>query len=177
MTAPAWITRRAGRYRLDPTIISTDLSDFTAALDRARQATDPRARLSALRKAAALYRGELADGEGYDWAEPYAESARRALDAWTTIAGILEPEAPAQALDALEIALGHDPCNEYLYQQIMRLQAQAGHPEAVRRTLSLLQSRLNDLGVSPGAQTRQIAVGLLDIAPGHCRHDVGSADQ
>jgi DNA-binding SARP family transcriptional activator len=178
MTALAWITRRAGRYRLDPAIISTDLSDFTAALDRARQATDPRARLGALRNAAALYRGELADGEGYDWAEPYAESARRrALDAWTAIAGILEPEAPAHALDALETALGHDPYNEYLYQQIMRLQAQAGHPEAVRRTLSLLESRLNDLGVTPGAKTRQIAAGLLDIAPGHCRPSVRSADQ
>jgi DNA-binding SARP family transcriptional activator len=168
MTTPAWITHTAGRYRLDPTIISTDLSDFTAALDRARQATDPRARISALRNATALYGGELADGEGYDWAEPYAESARRrALDAWTTIASILEPEAPAQALDALETALGHDPYNEYLYQQIMRLQAQAGHLEAVRRTLSLLESRLNDLGVTPSPQTRQIAAGLLDIAPEH----------
>ncbi len=72
----------------------------------------------------------LADGAGYDWAEPYAETARRrALDAWTTIAELLEPADPDQALAALETALGHDPFNEYLYQRIMRLQAAAGRPE------------------------------------------------
>jgi DNA-binding SARP family transcriptional activator len=149
-------------------MISADIWAFSAALDQARQAPDPAARLTALRKAVALYQGDLAEGEGYDWAEPYAETARRrALDAWTAIAGILQPDNPAQALDALETALGHDPYNEQLYQQIMRLQARAGHPEAVRRTLSLLESRLTELGVTPGAQTRQFAADLLGPAPQH----------
>ena len=64
------------------------------------------ARLAACRKAAGLYHGELAEGEGYDWTEPYAETARRrALDAWTIIAEILQPTDPDQALSALETAL------------------------------------------------------------------------
>jgi DNA-binding SARP family transcriptional activator len=161
-TTPMWILHASGRYRLDPALISTDLWQFTEALDQARRAASDRDRLAACREAAGLYHGELAQGEGYDWAEPYAETARRrALDAWTTIADLLTPGDPGQALAALESALGHDPYNEYLYQKIMRLQAAAGHPEAVRRTLSLLEARLTELGITPGTQTRHIAASLL----------------
>ena len=176
LTAPIWIINDAGRYRLDPTLISTDLQAFTDALEHARHAA-PEARLAACRTAVALYRGLLADGTGYDWAEPYAETARRrALDAWTAIAEILQPHHPDQALTALETALGHDPYNEYLYVRIMRLQAAVGRPEAVRRTLALLESRLTDLGLTPSPQTRQAAASLLH-APGPPARGVGSADQ
>ena len=87
---------------------------------------------------------------------------------------ILQPRDPDQALAALESALGHDPYNEFLYQRIMRLQAAAGRPEAVRRTLSLLEARLTDLGITPGAQTRQIAASLLGTGPApHRRAEPG----
>jgi DNA-binding SARP family transcriptional activator len=163
---PMFVTLTAGRYRLDPALITTDAADFQAALERARLAADPADRLAACRDAAALYRGPLADGAGYEWAEPYAETARRrALDAWTVIAGILEPGQPEQALDALETALGHDPYNEYLYCKIMRLQAAAGRPDAARRTLRLLETRLAELGVTPGPRTRQEAAALLGAGP------------
>ena len=164
---PRWILNVSGRYRLDPALIGTDLEAFGEALEAARNASGD-ARLAACRRAVALYRGELAEGTGYEWAEPYAETARRrALDAWTTIAEILQPADPGQALSALETALGHDPYNEYLYVRIMRLQAAAGHPEAVRRTLGLLESKLTDLGLVPSSQTRQAAAALLAApAPG-----------
>ena len=176
LPAPLWILNASGRYRLDPALIGTDLEAFGEALEEARNASGD-ARLAACRRAVALYRGELAEGTGYEWAEPYAEAARRrALDAWTTIAEILQPRDPDQALSALETALAHDPYNEYLYVRIMRLQAAAGRPEAVRRTLALLESRLTELGITPGAQTRQAAAALLAAAaPGPVR--VGSADQ
>ena len=168
LAEPMWILHASGRYRLDPALIGADLWQFSSALDEARHAAGDDARLAACRKATGLYHGELAQGAGYDWAGPYAETARRrALDAWTTIAGILQPRDPGQALAALESALSHDPYNEFLYQQIMRLQAAAGRPEAVRRTLSLLEARLTDLGITPGAQTRQVAASLLGAsAPG-----------
>ena len=127
LTTPMWITLTACRYRLDPALTGADLWQFQAALEAARTAGDDQARLAALRQAVACYRGPLADGAGYDWAEPYAETARRrALDAWARIAEILQPSDPEQALSALEAALTHDPYNEYTYQQIMRLQAAAG---------------------------------------------------
>jgi DNA-binding SARP family transcriptional activator len=161
-TAPMWITHAAGSYRLDPALIATDLEEFDDALSQARRAGDKGTRLAACRAAVALYRGELAEGAGYEWTEPHAETARRrALDAWTAIADILQPAEPDQALAALEAALAHDPFNEFLYQRIMRLQAAAGRPEAVRRTLALLESRLTQIGVSPGTQTRQVAAQLL----------------
>ena len=149
LPAPMWILTASGRYRLDPALIGTDLEAFSQALEAARNASGD-ARLAACRRAVALYRGELAEGTGYEWAEPYAEAARRrALDAWTAIAEILQPRDPDQALSALETALAHDPYNEYLYLRIMRLQAAAGRPEAVRRTLALLESRLAELRSRP----------------------------
>jgi DNA-binding SARP family transcriptional activator len=161
LPTPRWILNASGRYRLDPALIGTDLEAFGEALEAARSASGA-ARLAACRRAVGLYRGELAEGTGYEWAEPYAETARRrALDAWTTIAEILQPADPGQALSALETALGHDPYNEYLYVRIMRLQAAAGRPEAVRRTLALLESKLTDLGITPSSQTRQAAAALL----------------
>ena len=162
---PRWILNASGRYRLDPALIGTDLEAFGGALEEARNASGD-ARLAACRRAVALYRGELAASAGYEWAEPYAETARRrALDAWTTIAEILQPSDPDQALSALETALSHDPYNEYLYVRIMRLQAAAGRSEAVRRTLGLLESKLTDLGLTPSSQTRQAAAALLAAAP------------
>jgi DNA-binding SARP family transcriptional activator len=163
-TASLWVLNASGRYRLDPALIGTDLEAFIAALEQSRTASGD-ARLAACRTAVALYRGELAEGTGYEWAEPYAETARRrALDAWTTIAEILQPADPGQALSALETALSHDPYNEYLYVKVMRLQAAAGHPEAVRRTLALLESKLTGLGLTPSSQTRQAAAALLATA-------------
>ncbi len=174
LTTPMWITLTAGRYRLDPALTGTDLWRFQAALEAARTAGDDQARLAALRQAVACYRGPLADGAGYDWAEPYAETARRrALDAWARIAEILQPADPEQALAALEAALTHDPYNEYTYQQIMRLQAAQGRPDAVRRTLDLLQARLADLRAEPAVSTRQLAASLLGTGQPH-RDDVGS---
>ena len=165
LTTPMWITLTAGRYRLDPALAGADLWQFQAALEVARTAVGDQARLAALRQAVACYRGPLTGGAGYDWAEPYAETARRrALDAWARIAEILQPADPDQALAALEAAMAHDPYNEYTYQQIMRLQATAGRSDAVRRTLALLEARLGELDLTPDASTRQLAAALLGTA-------------
>jgi DNA-binding SARP family transcriptional activator len=48
-----------------------------------------------------------------------------------------------------------------VYQKIMQLQAAAGRPDAVRRTLGRLEARLGDLGITPGPQTRTLAASLL----------------
>ncbi len=165
LAAPMFVILADERYRLDGALAGVDLWRFQEALDDARLADDDTARLAACQHAAALYRGPFTDGAGYDWAEPYAEAARRrVLDAWTRIAELLEPRDPEQALAAVETALGHDPYNEYLYQRIMRLQAAAGRPDAVRRTLMLLENRLGELGITPGAETRQAAAALLGAA-------------
>jgi two-component SAPR family response regulator len=90
-----WILNAAGRYRLDPSLFSADLWQFADALDQARHAVTDDGRLAAGQQAAALYHGELAEGAGYEWAEPYAETARRrSLDAWTPSRGSCSPGIP-----------------------------------------------------------------------------------
>jgi hypothetical protein len=105
LPAPLFITLAGDRYRLDPALIDVDLWQFDNALDRARQAGSDQDQLAALQQAAALYRGPLADGSGFEWAERYAEPVRRrAVDALARTAA-LRPHDPEQALTALETAL------------------------------------------------------------------------
>ena len=63
LPAPMWILNASGRYRLDPALTGTDLQAFSDALEAARNASGD-ARLAACRQAVALYRGELAEGDG-----------------------------------------------------------------------------------------------------------------
>jgi DNA-binding SARP family transcriptional activator len=157
LPAPLFIILAGERYRLDTALIEVDLWQFAAALDRA-QAAAGQDQLAALQQAAALYQGPLADGAGYEWAERYAEpTRRRAVDALARIAGILQPHDPEQALTVLETAVAHDPYNEAVYQEIMRIQGRLGRPDAARRTLALLETRLAGLGLSLTATTRQAA--------------------
>jgi DNA-binding SARP family transcriptional activator len=161
-TEPMYIILASERYRLDPSLTSTDLWQFNARLDQARAAASDDGQLAALRDAVALYHGPLAEDAGYDWAERYAEPLRRrVLDALARIAEILQDRDPGEALTTLETALAHDPYNEAVYQKIMGIQARLGRLDAARRTLSLLETRLTELGVTPGAQTRQAAATLL----------------
>jgi DNA-binding SARP family transcriptional activator len=162
LPAPLFIILAGDRYRFDSALIEVDLWQFDAALGRA-QAASGQDQLTALRQATGLYQGPLADGAGYEWAERYAEPARRrAVDALARIAGILQPGDPEHALTVLEAALEHDPYNEAVYQEIMHIQARLGRPGAARRTLALLEARLAGLGLSPAPATRQAA----EIPPG-----------
>jgi DNA-binding SARP family transcriptional activator len=149
---PMFITLAGERYRLDPALIDVDVWHFNAALDQARITADPATQLEILRRAVTLYRESLAEGAGYEWAERYAEPARRrAVDALARIAELQQPAEPEQALNTLEAALAHDPYNEALYQKIMHIQAALGRPDAARRTLALLEARLSALGLTPGS--------------------------
>jgi DNA-binding SARP family transcriptional activator len=158
-----WILFSSDRYRLDQDLISADLWEFRAALDAAREAAGDTARLAACRLAAGLYRGPLCEGAGYEWAEPFAEAARRSvLDARTRIAEILQDSDPEQALAALEAAAADDPHNEDTYLRIMGLQAAAGRADAARRTYQLLLSRLAEIDLTgPRPAIRRAAAEML----------------
>lgn len=156
--APLFVILAGDRYQLDPALIEVDLWQFDAALDRARQDRSEEDQLAALREATALYQGPLVDGADYEWAERFAEPARRrAVDAIARIAALLTPGDPEQALTVLETALAHDPYNEALYQEVMCIQARLGRPDAARRTLALLETRLASLGLSPDPASWQAA--------------------
>jgi DNA-binding SARP family transcriptional activator len=150
LPAPMFITLTAGRYQLDPALIGADVWEFHAALAEASAATELVRQVAALRRAAGLYRGPLAEDAGYGWAEPYAEPLRRqAMDTLSWIAALLTDRDPEQALAAWEAALVHDGYNEAVYWQIMQLQARLGRPDAAARTLRLLEMRLPSSARSP----------------------------
>jgi DNA-binding SARP family transcriptional activator len=168
LSQPMFIILASERYRLDPALIDVDLWRFEAALDQARTTAGESTQLAVLQQAAALYHGPLVDGAAYDWAERYAEPARRrAVDALARIAEILQPTDPEQSLTTLEAALAHDPYNEAVYQKIMHIQAALGRPDAARRTLRLLETRLAALGLAPDPATRQAAAGATGNQAGH----------
>jgi DNA-binding SARP family transcriptional activator len=168
LSQPMFIILASERYRLDPALIHVDLWRFEAALDQARTTAGESTQLAVLQQAAALYHGPLVDGAAYDWAERYAEPARRrAVDALARIAEILQPTDPERSLTTLEAALAHDPYNEAVYHKIMHIQDRLGRPDAARRTLRLLETRLAELGLSPDPATRQAATGATGNQPGH----------
>jgi DNA-binding SARP family transcriptional activator/nucleoid-associated protein YgaU len=159
----SYLTHPAGRYALNADTVEVDLWQMQAALADATTAAEPAARVAALRRAVELYRGPLADGCDYEWAEPYREAIRRqALDAHLALADALtQTGQPADALTVLTAAIGHAPYEEAVYQQAMRVHAALGQPEGVRAVRRELTRRLEDIDAEPSRQTLALAERLV----------------
>jgi DNA-binding SARP family transcriptional activator len=156
-----YLTHPHQRYTLNPDTIDIDLWRMRAAIRRSHQATDPRQRIDALQQAVDAYRGPLADGADYEWAEPYREAIRRqALDAHLALADAFTGDPAAQAR-VLEAAIGHSPYSEHLYQQAMRARAALGHLDAVRTLLRALGRALAEIDAEPGDDTITLADRLV----------------
>ena len=156
-----------GLYQLDPDTIDVDLWRMLAAIARANTATDDTACLAALHQAANRYHGDFADGHDHTWALDYATTFRhQILAVYARIAEILEPDRPDEAIAALEAAIQRDPVNEELYQRIIRIHGRLHRPDAVRRTMRLLENRLAELGeLEPSEATERIARRQLNPQP------------
>lgn len=151
-----------GRYRLDPARVRVDYWRFAAAVAARRAATTDAERVAAYREIVEGYGGSVADGMSkIDWLEPIREATRReAIDAVSALARALIAEDPQQTLDLLEIARAFDPHNELLYRDIMRLQGELGQLDAIPRTLTLLTTRLAEVGDEPTSKSRWLAANL-----------------
>ncbi|WP_268817504.1 BTAD domain-containing putative transcriptional regulator [Thermomonospora echinospora] len=159
---PMFVIHAGTRYRLDPHLIDVDLWHLEATLTQARQAPAGPARLKALQPIPALYTADFATDLAHDWAEAHREHLRRtAIDALIYLANLTQADHPDQALTIMEQALKHDPYSEPLYQSVMRLQADLGRPDAVRRTYQLSVTRLATLDTEPAPETYQLLVDLL----------------
>jgi DNA-binding SARP family transcriptional activator len=168
------IPRVVDRYQANPDLIGCNLWRFHHALTAAANASDPAAKTTALQQALAAYQGDLVEGADYDWALTEREDLRRqAITAGSRLAGLHQQAGDHQrALDVLEQAVRWDPYNEELYQQLMRVHAQLGHVEGIRRTYRRLELRMADLDDDPSEPTCQLRDQLLRMA--HSRdHAVG----
>ncbi len=152
-----------GLYRLDPETVEVDLWHMLTAIQAANTATDDETCLAALRQAAEDYHGDFAHGQEGAWALDYATTYRhQILAVYARIAEILEADHPEQAIAVLETAIRRDPVNEELYQRVMRIHGRLGRPDAVRRTMQVLEDRLADLGeAEPSEATRRVAARQL----------------
>jgi DNA-binding SARP family transcriptional activator len=151
-----------GVYRLDPALVEVDYWPFAAAVSPSRRAAGTEfERVGACRAVVDAYGGQLAEGLMADWVEPIREAARRdALDAVAALARTMVDTDPEQTLDLLEIARGVDPHNELIYRDIMRLQERLGRLYAIPRTLTLLETRLAEIGERPTRQVVDLATRL-----------------
>ena len=62
-------------------------------------------------------------------------------------------------------AIGHDPYNDALYQQAMRLHARLGDSDAIRRLRKTLTRRLGEIDAEPAPDTMALSDQLLtDLA-------------
>jgi DNA-binding SARP family transcriptional activator len=149
-------------YALNRDGIDIDLWRMQDAITRAGAAVDPATRIAALREAVACYTGPLAQGKTYEWIEPYREAVRQqALDAHLALVTELSGSQPAGAATVLQAAIGHDPYNDTLYQQAMRLHARLGDIEAIRATRRALTRRLGEIDAEPGPDTLALADQLI----------------
>jgi DNA-binding SARP family transcriptional activator len=157
------IQRDGLRYRVDPGVFAVDLWQVQAALAAAGRAESDPAVADALAEVGHAYGGALLDGTPYAWVElPREDLRRRVVDALAHLAELRQAADDARgALAALEQAIAADPVAEELYRRLMRLQADSGRPDAVRRTYRLLARQLAELDLDPDPQTEQLVADLL----------------
>jgi len=159
----ASILRDGVRYRPERATFEVDLWRVEAALAAARGATSDQQVMVALGELASSYSGGLLADADYEWARvPREELRRRAVDALARLAELRTATGDRDgALAVLEQAIEADPAAEELYRRIMRLQAELGRLDALRRTYHLLEERLDDLGLDPEPASERLRSDLL----------------
>jgi DNA-binding SARP family transcriptional activator/nucleoid-associated protein YgaU len=159
--AGAYVHKEKGRYRIPAGPVEIDLWTLQRECARARAAIDPAGRLTALRRACQAYRGELAAGRDYEWVTVHREAARTlALDAHTTLAGLVADEDPGEAARLLLAAVQIDPMAEAVYRQAMHAYHRIGDPDTIRHLLRQLASQLEAVGGEPADETIELAEKL-----------------
>jgi DNA-binding SARP family transcriptional activator len=157
------VTPRALRWREDAHWW-LDVAAFEEAVARAERASGDAEELSALRAAAALYRGDLVES-GYDeWLlEERERLGRRHLQALERLVELLEARREhAEAIGHAERILREDPLREPTYRALMRLQDARGDRARALRTYHACAAVLErELGVEPSAATRRAYEALL----------------
>ena len=135
-----------------------DVAEFDAALAQADGIPDGEHRITLLRRAVDLYRGDLVAGCYDEWLSAERETYRqRWVEALGTLASLLESTGQLQpATTCAERLLTADPLREDTYRLLMRLHAARGdRAKAIRVYHNCASTLERELGVPPAAATRQ----------------------
>jgi DNA-binding SARP family transcriptional activator len=125
-------------------------------------------------RAAALCNGELLEGVQVDGADGFADWLEEARGRWRSLsaraltleAARLETDDPRGALTLLEQALTHNPLEERVHRDLMRVQARLGQVERALEVYARLKRVLRDeLGLEPMSETARLALEIRGVAP------------
>lgn len=154
-------------YRLDPEIVGSDLWDFQTGLARAVPPGEDTEARAALRRAAEVYRGDLAQTAGWIWLEtPREDLHRRAVNAHLRLAELEEASGNTAAAEAvLDKVIDLDRYAEEPYRRLMSLHAGQGRTDAVKATWRQLQRRLVEIDLDPDPATARLYRHLVTEEP------------
>jgi WD40 repeat protein/DNA-binding SARP family transcriptional activator len=157
-------------YRLQVRPGELDVDRFEELIERARSTADPAAAADRLREALQLWRGPpLVDLAYESFAQP--EIARLEERRWAAFEARVEAELAlgrhADVIADLETAVREQPLREHLHGLLMlalyRCGRQAEALDAYRRARAVL---VEEIGVEPGAELREVQASILAQDPG-----------
>jgi DNA-binding SARP family transcriptional activator len=170
------IINPGGRYILNPDTVNVDAWTLVDALQEAKTAPTPEAKITALRQAVEAHTGILAEGCDYDWiAESRERMRRRGIRARLGLADLIAESEPERAADLLRTAANLDPYSDDLARRALRAYARLGNVEAIRRQLDQLRTALEEINEQPTDETTHLASALVRQLTGSekrpSRHD------
>ncbi|MEA2604267.1 MAG: hypothetical protein QOF89_5259 [Acidobacteriota bacterium] len=159
---PAPLLFRGGVYRLNPEVAwEVDVIDFGRLVEEGKEREgrgDVEGAVDAWQRAWKLYRGSFLQGYYEGWVTIRRESFQRLYLELLRDLGDLYVRLgkPGEAMDAYRSNLLEDPLNERIHLAVMRLYAQQGRRDLVRRQYDKLCGvLLEELGVAPNEETTE----------------------
>lgn len=151
------ITFAGGAYRLDWSLVETDLARFRQLTAEGDE--------SSWRSAVDLYRGDLLEGLDYPWLEGHRARVRTTYRECLTklAAHLYESRRPAEAIPMLLALLREEPLAEEGHVLLMSCHAATGNrAAAIAQYQSLTRLLDEELGLTPGPDARELYLRLLE---------------
>ncbi|HSS52874.1 MAG TPA: BTAD domain-containing putative transcriptional regulator [Thermoanaerobaculia bacterium] len=157
---PSPLLFRGGFYRLSPEVTwQVDVLDFGRLVEEGKEQEsrgELEASVESRQRAWKLYRGPFLQGYYEGWVAARRESFQRTyLELLRDLGDLyVRLQKPGEALDAYRTVLVEDPLVERVHLAVMRLYAQQGRRDLVRRQYDKLCGiLLEELGVPPAMET------------------------
>lgn len=155
------LVHEGGYYKVNPKMaIYYDVVEFVQALMQGRDTSNEYDhRIESWQNAINLYRGPFLQGHDDEWIidrranflAGYIEAVTNMAHHWENVM-----ERPEQSLALIEKALKHDPLNEDLHRELMRLYAVLGRRNEAALQYNSLAKTLKKQGRKPQKQTQEL---------------------
>ncbi|MFV2198841.1 OmpA family protein [Nocardiopsis sp. LOL_012] len=148
------IVRESNGYRLDTDLFEVDVWNFSRMVSIIRKKESDR-NLECAEELVSLHTGVLLERREEEWVIRARERCvREAVAACVQLSDATR--SAAEKVAYLEKALSFDEFNEPLYQRLMVVHRDSGHPEAANQVYRTLKEKLSCLGEKTTAESRRI---------------------